>query len=60
MLLDELCKKYSGTKDQLLLSWILKHPSKIHPVIGTTKKERILNAVNSEAVILSEIVGLEC
>ena len=55
LLLDELCKKYSATKDQLLLSWILKHPSKIHPVIGTTKKERILNAVNSEAVIISEI-----
>ena len=55
LLLEELCKKYSATKDQLLLSWILKHPSKIHPVIGTTKKERILNAVNSEAVIISEI-----
>lgn len=28
----------------LLLAWILKHPAKIYPVIGTTNKERILNA----------------
>ena len=38
-LLDELTMKYNASKDQLLLSWILKHPSKIHPVIGTVKTE---------------------
>ncbi|MBL4606139.1 MAG: aldo/keto reductase, partial [Flavobacteriaceae bacterium] len=40
-----LTKKYSATEDQLLLAWVLKHPSKVHPVIGTTNKERIANAV---------------
>ena len=35
------CKKYNCSEDQLLLSWLLKHPSKIHPVIGTTKSDRI-------------------
>ncbi|MBL6649111.1 MAG: aldo/keto reductase [Flavobacteriaceae bacterium] len=55
LLLDEFCEKYTATKDQLLLSWILKHPSNIHPVIGTVKKERILKAIESEYIKLSEI-----
>lgn len=46
--LQILCKKYNATEDQLLLAWILKHPSKCIPVIGTTNKERIKNA--NEAV----------
>lgn len=42
--LKELSVKYNVTDDILLLAWILKHPAKISPVIGTTNKERILNA----------------
>ena len=42
--LGELTKTYDATEDQLLLAWILKHPSRIHPVIGTTTKERIKDA----------------
>lgn len=50
--LSNLTEKYSATEDQLLLAWILKHPSKIHPVIGTTNKERIVNAVKAEEIDL--------
>ena len=39
--LDELSEKYEASKDQLLLAWILKHPSGIHPVVGTTSPDRI-------------------
>ncbi|WP_299057574.1 aldo/keto reductase [uncultured Polaribacter sp.] len=42
--LKEMSEKYAVSSDVLLLSWILKHPAKISPVIGTTNKERILNA----------------
>ena len=45
--LKVLCEKYNASEAQLLLAWILKHPSGIHPVIGTTNKERILNAVKA-------------
>ncbi len=41
--LSLLSKKYDVAEEALLLSWILKHPSKISPVIGTTNKERIKN-----------------
>lgn len=45
--LQPLCEKYQATQDQLLLAWILKHPSGVHPVIGTTLPERISNAVKA-------------
>jgi len=47
MVLKKLCEKYNASEDQLLLAWILKHPAKIHPVIGTTNKNRIQNAQNA-------------
>lgn len=46
-LLGELKEAYNATFDQLLLAWVLKHPSTIHPVIGTTTKERIKDAAKS-------------
>ncbi len=50
---SELSLKYSASEDQLLLAWILKHPSKIHPIIGTTQKERIQSALQSLSIELS-------
>ncbi|MEY8781714.1 aldo/keto reductase family oxidoreductase [Allomuricauda sp. XS_ASV26] len=39
--MNPLLDKYNANESQLLLAWILKHPAKVHPVIGTTNKERI-------------------
>jgi predicted oxidoreductase len=50
--LGELMDKYQATEDQLLLSWILKHPSGIYPVIGTTNKKRIKDAINATKIEL--------
>ncbi|MDX6745433.1 aldo/keto reductase [Polaribacter sp. PL03] len=44
LVLKELTKKYEVSEDVLLLAFILKHPAKVSPVIGTTNKQRILNA----------------
>jgi predicted oxidoreductase len=51
-LLKSLCVKYNATEDQLLLAWLLKHPAKIHPVIGSTNPERVTLAVDSLAIDL--------
>ncbi|SDB60209.1 Predicted oxidoreductase [Flavobacteriaceae bacterium MAR_2010_188] len=51
-LLGNLTEKYNATEDQLLLAWILKHPSKIHPVIGTTDKQRMTDAANALSIQL--------
>lgn len=50
---SELSTKYNSSEDQLLLAWILKHPSKIHPIIGTTKKNRIQSAIRALSIKLS-------
>ena len=50
--LGELMEFYNATEDQLLLAWILKHPTKIHPVIGTTTKNRITDAKKAEEIDL--------
>ena len=42
--LGQLMDTYQATEDQLLLAWILKHPARIHPVIGTTNLDRIMKA----------------
>ncbi|MCB0375935.1 MAG: aldo/keto reductase, partial [Sinomicrobium sp.] len=50
LLLLELVEKYRATADQLLLAWVLKHPSGIRPVIGTTDKARITHAAKASDV----------
>lgn len=50
--LSELTGSYSATEDQLLLAWTLRHPATIHPVIGTTTKERIKDAAKASQINL--------
>ena len=40
-ILEVLTKKYNADEAQLLLAFLLKHPSKIIPIIGTSKVENI-------------------
>lgn len=39
--MQPMLEKYNATTDQLLLAWVLKHPSGVFPVVGTTSKERL-------------------
>lgn len=43
--MNSLCDKYDCTEDQLLLAWLVAHPSKMYPVVGTTSIQRIENAI---------------
>jgi predicted oxidoreductase len=51
--LEALSPRYNARPDQLLLAWILKHPSGIHPVIGSTNLERIKAASKAVSITLS-------
>lgn len=51
-LLINLCQKYSLSEDQLLLVWLLQHPAKIYPVVGTTRIERLKAAKEATTVEL--------
>jgi predicted oxidoreductase len=44
--------KYNASYSQLALAWLLRHPSKIFPVIGTTQPDRIREAAKSVGVQL--------
>jgi predicted oxidoreductase len=39
--------QYKATETQMALAWLLKHPSGIFPVIGTTKRERIVESAQA-------------
>ena len=39
--LKELCKQYNAEENQILVAFLLKHPSKIIPIIGTSRLEMI-------------------
>ena len=51
--IELLTTKYNASPDQLLLAWILKHPSGIHPVIGSTNLTRIKAAAEAVSIHLT-------
>ncbi len=42
--LEKLCEKYNCREDQLLLAFLIKHPAKILPVLGTSNINHLKNA----------------
>lgn len=48
----KLSEKYNAEIDAVLLAWILKHPSGILPVFGTTDSTRISNLIKSTDIEL--------
>jgi predicted oxidoreductase len=42
-----------ATLDQVALAWILRHPARIIPVLGTGKTERVRSAAGAEALALT-------
>ena len=45
--LKPLKKKYKASTSQLLLAWILNHPAKTYPVVGTTNPDRLKESVEA-------------
>ena len=42
-----LATKYDASLDQIIIAWVLKHPSGILPVMGSTKINRLKDAVGA-------------
>jgi len=47
---NELASKYGVSDDIILLAWILKHPSGILPVCGTSDKNRLAHLMQATTV----------
>ena len=59
VVVEKLANKYDKSEDQILLAWLLKHPSGIIPVIGTSRKEGIISAANSLKINLERVDWFE-
>lgn len=42
--------RYSASEDQLILAWLMKHPAKIHPVVGTSNAGRIADSLRAAEI----------
>ncbi len=52
--LQSLLAKYEADSiDQIALAWILKHPAKVMPVLGTQNQARFENALKAKDITLS-------
>jgi predicted oxidoreductase len=50
--LDDVAGKYGVSRTAMAFAWLLKHPSRIIPIVGTTKPEKIRDAVAADGVDL--------
>ena len=48
-----MAEKYSTTPDIILLSWLIKHPSGIIPILGTSRMDRISAATEALNIALT-------
>ena len=51
--LDDIARDYGVSRTLIALAWLLKHPTRIVPIIGTAKPERIREAAQAGKVHLS-------
>jgi predicted oxidoreductase len=51
--LDLVARERGVTRSVAALAWLLKHPSKIVPIVGTTNPERIRDAINATEIELT-------
>lgn len=51
--LDATAREYGVSRTVISLAWLLKHPSGIVPIIGTTRAERIRDAARADDIDLT-------
>ena len=52
-LVQECAQRHETTAEAILLAWLLKHPAKIQPVLGTTRPDRLRACAKALSVSLS-------
>lgn len=51
-LMDEMASKYGVSRTVIALAWLMKHPSKIIPIVGSAKPENIKAAAKADEIEL--------
>lgn len=52
--LQEIATRLTASVDQVVIAWLLRHPSGICPVMGSGKIERLNRIVNAARLVLSD------
>lgn len=52
-LVQQMARDRATSPEAILLAWILRHPARIQPIIGTTRPERIRASAQAPAIHLS-------
>jgi predicted oxidoreductase len=52
-LVAAMAKEKGVSGEAILIAWLLRHPAKVQPIIGTTNPERIAASVQGDGVDLS-------
>jgi predicted oxidoreductase len=52
-LVQECARRHETPAEAILLAWLLKHPAKIQPVLGTTRPDRLRACAKALSVSLS-------
>ncbi len=52
-LVQEYARRHQTTAEAILVAWLLKHPAKIQPVLGTTRPDRLRACADSLSISLS-------
>ena len=51
--LDEMARDHSTSRTVIALAWLLKHPARIVPIVGSANPEKIRDAARADTVELS-------
>ncbi len=51
--IDELAEKYAVTNTAIAIAWLLRHPARMQPVIGTTNAGRVRDIAMASTIELS-------
>jgi predicted oxidoreductase len=56
-LVQHLAQEHGLTRESIVLAWLLKHPARIQPVIGTANADRIRACADAQQVALTRGQG---
>lgn len=51
--IDEIASKYNVKNTAIAIAWLLRHPAKMQPIVGTTNKQRLADIAQASTVNLT-------
>lgn len=51
--LNRLAEEYNVSREAIAIAWLLRHPAKMQPIIGSMNPERILSSIQASSIRLS-------